>query len=632
MKSQGVILLAFATSTWAAQSVMHFFGPTPLLECRADPIISPGGPSGHVHVIQGGSNFALTMTNTTLEDSSCTSSMVKNDKSNYWTPYLYFQDPENPEVIESVDVYYMNVYYDYPLANATAFPLGLRMVVGNPELRSPPASGGRLILDQASPYGPIQPVQWICPRSAGNLAEPLYPADSDGISGVGIGDPTNSGAGVGFSDQNCDGEYSPLRADIYFPSCYDPTKRVDDYKNNMQYVTNGVCPEGFITVPQLHYEVYWNTPAFASRWTQGQGKQPFVLANGDPTGYSLHADFISGWDIPTLQQVIDNCDVKDGGVDSCPGLIGGNNVAAGIAACAITCPIEEQITGNMTKLPGNNPIGSWGVAPTAGTGGTSTIVPTSIATSIATSAQTASPTSPAESPTVIQSSGPATYIASSVPTIISTGIQSSGVATSEVATYVAQTKTADSATTETLSTASEITSIAKTTIGGVGLVTSYVSTTSFVYTTVTEYGAAPSSTSSSSGSASTIDGWSYVGCQSDSVSKRVLSGKELPDIGKVSNTNCISYCNSEGFSIAGTEYGGQCYCGNSLDASSTVLAESKCDMACEGDATETCGGGNALTVYSHNANTTSTSNTRRFLGRQVSRILGRAAAKDIEAL
>jgi len=29
----------------------------------------------------------------------------------------------------------------YPLANATAFPVGLRMVVGNAELRSPPASG-----------------------------------------------------------------------------------------------------------------------------------------------------------------------------------------------------------------------------------------------------------------------------------------------------------------------------------------------------------------------------------------------------------------------------------------------------------------------------------------------------------
>jgi hypothetical protein len=39
---------------------------------------------------------------------------------------------------------------------------------------------------------------------------------------------------------------------------------------------------------------------FASRWTPGQGKQPFVLANGDPTGYSLHADFVSLSPYPDL--------------------------------------------------------------------------------------------------------------------------------------------------------------------------------------------------------------------------------------------------------------------------------------------------------------------------------------------
>ena len=42
--------------------------------------------------------------------STCTSSLVKNDKSNYWTPSLYFQDPTSGE-LESVDMFYMNVYY-----------------------------------------------------------------------------------------------------------------------------------------------------------------------------------------------------------------------------------------------------------------------------------------------------------------------------------------------------------------------------------------------------------------------------------------------------------------------------------------------------------------------------------------
>jgi hypothetical protein len=61
----------------------------------------------------------------------------------------------------------------------------------------------------------------------------------------------------------------------------------------MQFPTNGNCPEGWEHKPHLFYEVYWNTPLFANEWTPGQGNQPFVLANGDPTGYSLHADFVS---------------------------------------------------------------------------------------------------------------------------------------------------------------------------------------------------------------------------------------------------------------------------------------------------------------------------------------------------
>ena len=171
----------------------------------------------------------------------------------------------------------------------TAFQPGHRMVIGSPSLRTPPATGGKSILDLAD--GTPQPIQWTCPRSS--TSEPLYPTDSDGLNGVGIQDPDNSGAGVGFPDQNCDGYASPLRADIHFPSCYDPSQGLDAYKTNMQFPTNGNCPTGWVHTPHIFYEVYWNTPKFASLWTPGQGTQPFVLSNGDPTGYSLHADFVS---------------------------------------------------------------------------------------------------------------------------------------------------------------------------------------------------------------------------------------------------------------------------------------------------------------------------------------------------
>lgn len=170
------------------------------------------------------------------------------------------------------------------------------MVIGNPTLRTPPSTGGASILDPVQ--GPINPVQWTCPRSSYN--PPSYPADSDGLHGVGIQDPNNKGAGAGFPDEDCDGYASPMRADIHFPSCYNPEAGLDDYKNNMAWPSsNGTtggkqnCPSGWVHTPHLFYELYWNTGIFTDLWEQGQGYSPWCLAEGDCMGYSLHADFVS---------------------------------------------------------------------------------------------------------------------------------------------------------------------------------------------------------------------------------------------------------------------------------------------------------------------------------------------------
>lgn len=238
------------------------------------------------------------------------------------------------------------------------------MVSGNPNLRSPPYTS-ESVLDTAQ--GVIQPVQWTCPRS--DESTPLYPTNSDGLHGVGIQDPQNGGAGVGFPDKSCDGYASPLRADIHFPSCYNPAAGPDDYKNNMVFpsskgATNGAnCPAGWIHTPHVFFEVYWNALLFSDLWTPGQGTQPFVLAQGDPTGYGLHGDFLAGWEPGVLQQIIDNCDTGNNGVDTCPGLQGGLNDKS--TNCNIPIPTPagaapEQVTGLLAKLPGNNPVVGWG--------------------------------------------------------------------------------------------------------------------------------------------------------------------------------------------------------------------------------------------------------------------------------
>jgi hypothetical protein len=110
-----VVFATLAASALAAKesrtfAVNHFYGKGPLVEGRMDPIVSPGAPSSHAHTIQGGNAFAMTLGDTTLMSSTCTSSLIKNDKSVYWTPKMYFQDPVNG-TFEDVPLFYMNVYY-----------------------------------------------------------------------------------------------------------------------------------------------------------------------------------------------------------------------------------------------------------------------------------------------------------------------------------------------------------------------------------------------------------------------------------------------------------------------------------------------------------------------------------------
>lgn len=112
--TRAIALAILAATTEAIKNkntfaVLSFRGNS-LTSGRMDPIVNPGGPSGHVHVIQGGNAFALTMDNDTPSKSTCTSARINKDFSNYWTPTAYFQDPKTGE-LESVPMFYMNVYY-----------------------------------------------------------------------------------------------------------------------------------------------------------------------------------------------------------------------------------------------------------------------------------------------------------------------------------------------------------------------------------------------------------------------------------------------------------------------------------------------------------------------------------------
>ncbi|EEB96044.1 hypothetical protein MPER_04889, partial [Moniliophthora perniciosa FA553] len=52
--------------------------------------------SAHVHQVVGGNSFDFEMTaDHDLQASTCSTCSIKENKSNYWTPNLYFQSPKN---------------------------------------------------------------------------------------------------------------------------------------------------------------------------------------------------------------------------------------------------------------------------------------------------------------------------------------------------------------------------------------------------------------------------------------------------------------------------------------------------------------------------------------------------------
>ncbi|KAH7009112.1 uncharacterized protein B0I36DRAFT_258195 [Microdochium trichocladiopsis] len=365
----GTILSAFATLATASHkaatfTVLRFNGHKPLTEGRMDPVVSPGVASHHYHMIQGGYAFDLTIEgDDLLRNSKCTTAKIARDFSNYWVPQLFFAKDGS---FQKVSMYYMNVYYffDKTHDDLVPFPPGLKMLVGDANKRDPP-TGYSIQLDPNMPH--FNNIQFTCPAS--NYNAPAYPPDSDG-SRAGIPDPQNHGAGVGFPVKKCNGYASPLRQDLHFPSCYNPAFSLDDYRKNMEWpkdVGNGYkdCPEGHIHVPRLFFEVYWNTPEFDEQWIEDGMTQPFVFANGDVTGFSSHADFISGWDPDTLQAIINTCNTGTAGMDTCPLILGGLSTDQ-------NCNLEPQILEpfdffnagvheKFSSLPNNVTLSGWNV-------------------------------------------------------------------------------------------------------------------------------------------------------------------------------------------------------------------------------------------------------------------------------
>jgi hypothetical protein len=92
--------------------------------------------------------------------------------------------------------------------------------------------------------------------------------------------------------------------------------------------------------------------------------------------------------------------------------------------------------------------------------------------------------------------------------------------------------------------------------------------------------------------------YTSLGCYTEATSTRAVTYRQDQlDSTKLTTEACLTACGNEYYSLAATEYGGECYCGAMLQNGSTKAPETDCNMPCSGNSSEICGGSQRLNLY-----------------------------------
>ena len=79
-------------------------------------------------------------------------------------------------------------------------------------------------------------------------------------------------------------------------------------------------------------------------------------------------------------------------------------------------------------------------------------------------------------------------------------------------------------------------------------------------------------------------------------SKRVLNDKlKIFDSGVMTVEKCLEECKQ--YKYAAVENRKECFCANQFSQKTKILDDTECNMACDGDETQTCGGPWKMNVY-----------------------------------
>lgn len=487
----------------------------------------------------------------------------------------------------------------------TPFPPGFKMISGNPGLRS----YNRTIMTYGTADNPGRPVAGAVSFACIDYTKPYSET-------------------AGFpADMNCP---QGLRAQVHFQTCWDGVnlyKPDNSHVAHLSQIDNGICPPTHPKLlPHLFYEMYYNLDSVD---TSDGGR--FLLATGDTTGYGYHGDFLNGWNPDVQARAVSNCLASSGSgqIEDCPDLNASNDVASG-ANCPLQPPlVDEEISGSLTALPGCNP-------PTSGPERVrQQNCPGKLIPQTNTDGQKQTPV-PGNTTVTLSSGSKATYAGCYVDqgdralpgatytdsvrmTTESCGAFCQSKGYSVFGTEYAQECFCGNTITSANSSQSDCSMTCKgnlaTYCGGPNRLSvwklgqagsssssssssSRSSTTSNVSTQITSSITSKTTTTTPVAAAATgpqVQNTNYLGCYTDSVDRRALSGYYSN-----SNTQTLDTCRTaaenNGFKYFGVEYSGECFAGNTISSSSSPSSQN-CNMRCHGNSSQICGGSNAISMF-----------------------------------
>ena len=204
---------------------------------NVDPIVMPG--------MAGMSHYHQFFGNLSTDENTTTASLLANrpstcrnraDFSAYWAPQLW----QGSTAIAPTS---MTVLYAKTVTSAVvAHPAGMALIAGNAK---------------AATAQDLSVVSWYCGNNVQNAAAtPQACTDNQDLVGL-----------------------------IRFPECWNG-KDLDsaDHKSHVTYAVNGVCATGTVALPQIQMHIHYPAQTNVS-----------TLAMSSGSIFSLHADFMNGW-------------------------------------------------------------------------------------------------------------------------------------------------------------------------------------------------------------------------------------------------------------------------------------------------------------------------------------------------